>query len=58
MTQVVRQKYKNAHLIFLAYDMTKDELFVNLERVWLEEIKEYAKENVKIYLVGTKSDQP
>ena len=41
--------------MFLTYDITRDETFVSLAD-WLKEIKQHAAEDVRIYLVGNKSE--
>ena len=41
--------------MFLVYDVTREESFVNLH-TWLNEIKMHAAENVKIYLIGNKAE--
>lgn len=52
---VTRIFYRGAHCVFLAYDITRDETFENL-RSWLKEIKQHAAEDVRIYLIGNKSE--
>ena len=47
--------YRGAHCVFLTYDITRDETFENL-RGWLKEIKQHATEDVRIYLIGNKSE--
>ena len=47
--------YRGAHCVFLTYDITRDETFANLVE-WLKEIKQHAAEDVKIYLIGNKSE--
>jgi GTPase SAR1 family protein len=39
----------------LTYDITREETFLNLME-WLKEIKMHAAEDVKVYLVGNKSE--
>ena len=41
--------------MFLTYDVTRNETFSNLIQ-WLSEIKEHASEDVRIYLIGNKSE--
>ena len=41
--------------MFLAYDLTREETFTNLGE-WLKEIKLHASEDVKVYLIGNKSE--
>ena len=47
--------YRGAHGIVLVFDITNSESFTNCE-MWLTEVQRYASEQVKIILVGTKSD--
>jgi Ras-related protein Rab-1A len=47
--------YRGAHGIILVFDITNPESFMNCE-MWLTEVQRYASEQVKIILVGTKSD--
>ena len=47
--------YRGAHCVFLTYDITRDETFANLGE-WLKEIQQHAAEDVKIYLIGNKSE--
>jgi GTPase SAR1 family protein len=41
--------------VFLTYDITRNETFTNLLE-WLNEIKEHAAADVKIYLIGNKAE--
>ena len=41
--------------MFLTYDITRDETFASLSE-WLKEIKAHAAEDVRIYLIGNKSE--
>ena len=52
---VTRIFYRGAHCVFLTYDITRDETFANLTD-WLKEIQQHASEDVKIYLIGNKSE--
>ena len=52
---VTRIFYRGAHCVFLTYDITRIETFENLVD-WLKEIQQHAAEDVKIYLIGNKSD--
>ena len=47
--------YRGAHCVFLTYDITRDDTFANLSE-WLKEIQMHAAEDVKIYLIGNKSE--
>jgi len=52
---VTRIFYRGAHCVFLTYDVTREETFVNLLD-WLKEIKQHASEDVRVYLIGNKSE--
>lgn len=52
---VTRIFYRGAHCVFLTYDITRDDTFANLSE-WLKEIQMHAAEDVKIYLIGNKSE--
>jgi len=41
--------------VFLTYDVTRDETFMNLSE-WLKEIKQHASEDVRVYLIGNKAE--
>eukprot|EP01080_Neovahlkampfia_damariscottae_P006392 gene6392-10399_t len=47
--------YKGAHGVIMVYDITKKESFDNLQS-WLNDIQQYAEEDVGIILVGNKVD--
>lgn len=47
--------YRGSHMIFVCYDTTDRQTFLNVED-WIKEIKKYANHNVKVILCGTKSD--
>lgn len=47
--------YRGAHCVFLTYDITRNETFTNLIE-WLGEIKEHASADVRVYLIGNKSE--
>lgn len=47
--------YRGAHCVFLTYDITRDETFENVQN-WLTEVKQHADANVRIYLIGNKSE--
>ena len=52
---VTRIFYKGANLVFLCYDITREDTFRNL-KTWLSDIRQHASEDVVIYLIGSKSD--
>ena len=39
----------------LVYDITKQKTFQSIEK-WLNELKDYANENIAVMLVGNKTD--
>ena len=41
--------------MILTYDVTREETFTNLSQ-WLSEVKQHATEDVRIYMVGNKSE--
>lgn len=52
---VTRVFYRGAHFVFLTYDITRDETFNDVAD-WCNEVKQHASEEVRIYLVGNKSE--
>ena len=52
---ITRIFYRGAHCVFLTYDITREETFVNV-LVWLKEVKQHASSDVMIYLIGNRSD--
>jgi Ras-related protein Rab-1A len=53
---IVTSYYRGSHAIFLVYDVTDIKSFDNI-RKWIEEIKQYADENVKLFLIANKVDR-
>ena len=47
--------YRNANAITIVYDISDYDSFEHI-KTWMDEIHQYAKENVLIFLVGNKSD--
>ena len=47
--------YRGADCVFLVYDITRNETFMNLSE-WLKEIRQHGNEDVRIYLIGNKSE--
>ena len=47
--------YRGAHCVFLTYDVTREETFVNLVH-WLAEVRQHAAEDVRVYMVGNKAE--
>ncbi|XP_047132317.1 uncharacterized protein LOC100204948 isoform X1 [Hydra vulgaris] len=52
---ITTQYYRRAHGIILTYDVTRHDSFVNV-RKWLRYVEEFADGNVKLVLLGNKSD--
>lgn len=53
---MTKQYYRDANAIVLVYDITTSESFLNLPH-WLKLVKESAKDDVKLLLVGNKKDR-
>jgi len=47
--------YRNAHFVSIIFDITRLETFENIYK-WMDEVIKYARPDVHILLVGTKSD--
>ncbi len=52
---ITKKLYKSSHGLILVYDITRMQSFNNINK-WLQTIKEENDENVKLILVGNKSD--
>ncbi len=52
---VTSSYYRGADGVIIIFDKTNIQSFYNIEK-WISEIKNYSKENVKILIVGNKSD--
>ncbi|TKR96302.1 hypothetical protein L596_010342 [Steinernema carpocapsae] len=52
---IIPAYYRGAMGAVLVYDITKHKTFQNIQR-WLKEIRDYAAEDIKILLVGNKTD--
>ena len=48
--------YKKADMIMVCFDLTDHKSFVNV-KTWLEAVKEHAKINVPVMLIGNKYDK-
>ena len=48
--------YKDSFIIILVYDITSKESFINLEKVWIEDIVNFAEKNRVLVIVGNKKD--
>ena len=49
--------YKDAYIVILVYDITKQETFDNLKEVWYDELKKNGEENPILGIAGNKNDQ-
>ena len=52
---ITRIFYRGAHCVFLTYDITRDDTFVNVLD-WLKEVKQHASNEILIYLIGNRCD--
>ena len=52
---ITRIFYRGAHIVFLCYDITRQETFNNVQQ-WLGEIKAHASPEILVYLIGNKCD--
>ncbi|KAI6179800.1 hypothetical protein M3Y98_00650000 [Aphelenchoides besseyi] len=52
---ITKAYYRGAAGALLVYDITKHQSYENVER-WLQELRDYADQNVEVMLVGNKSD--
>ena len=52
---VTRIFYKGANVVFLCFDLTREDTFNNL-RKWLTDVRSHADEDILVYLIGSKQD--
>ena len=52
---VTRIFYKGANVVFLCFDLTREDTFNNL-RKWLSDVRQHASEDIVVYLIGSKQD--
>jgi small GTP-binding protein len=52
---ITRIFYRGAHVVFLTYDITREETFNNLIE-WLKEVRQHGNSDILIYLIGNRSD--
>lgn len=52
---VTRIFYKGAHVVFLCFDLTREDTFNNL-KTWLNDVRAHASAEVVVYLIGSKVD--
>ena len=50
---VTRIFYKGANVVFLCFDLTREDTFNNL-RKWLTDVRQHAAEDILVYLIGSK----
>lgn len=48
--------YRGAHGVMVVFDITNPVSFENVNNIWLNEIQNFSKEDIKRILIGTKSD--
>ena len=53
---VTKQYYKRANAIILIFDLTDQKSFIDLENIWLKDIKNCGDNNLQILIVGNKLD--
>ena len=51
----MRNFYKGTHCVFLTYDVTNADTFESLS-YYLNEVKEHAPEDVRLFIVGNKCE--
>ena len=52
---VTRIFYRGAHVVFLCFDLTREDTFNNL-RTWLDDVRAHASTEILVYLIGSKLD--
>ena len=52
---VTRIFYKGAHVVFLCFDLTREDTFNSLH-TWLQDIRAHAEAEILVYLIGSKVD--
>ena len=52
---VTRIFYKGAHVVFLCFDLTREDTFNNV-RTWLNDVRSHASADILVYLIGSKVD--
>jgi small GTP-binding protein len=52
-----RTFYKDAFIVILVYDITREETFNNLKNIWMEELNKNGEEKPILAVVGNKIDQ-
>jgi small GTP-binding protein len=52
---ITRIFYRGAHCVFLTYDITREDTFMNVYD-WLKEVKQHASSDIVVYLIGNRCD--
>ena len=52
---VTRIFYKGANVVFLCFDLTREDTFNSLAN-WLSDIRQHASAEILVYLIGSKAD--
>lgn len=53
---VTRIFYRGANIVFLVFDITREETFLNVQE-WLLEVKQHSSPDVLVYLIGNRVDE-
>ena len=52
---ITRIFYRGAHCVFLTYDITRDDTFIDIVD-WLKEAKQHSNPDILLYLIGNQAD--
>jgi Ras-related protein Rab-2A len=52
---ITRIFYRGAHCVFLTYDITRDDTFIDIVD-WLKEVKQHSNPDIMLYLIGNQAD--
>jgi Ras-related protein Rab-2A len=52
---ITRIFYRGAHCVFLTYDVTRDDTFLDVID-WLKEAKQHSNPDILLYLIGNQAD--
>ncbi|KAL4445986.1 hypothetical protein ABPG74_010978 [Tetrahymena malaccensis] len=53
---LAKNYYKGALGALLVFDVTRPHTLENIQKIWLQEIEQHASKNIKMILIGNKSD--
>lgn len=53
---ISRQYYRNVDGVILVYDITKIQSLINIDRYWIQQLKENAANSYEMILIGNKTD--